>query len=149
MHSERNAKVVPLAEAGSAEATSLELMLRPLRGLLDHPEVTDVCINRPGEVWVEDGAGFRREAGEFATDDWCYAIAKLVGNATQQHVSPEKPILSATLPSGERIQIVLRPAAEHHAIAIRRPCAQAWTLDELDAMGMLERLRVDSRPRLR
>jgi len=138
MPSERNARVVPLAEAGSAEATSLELMLRPLRGLLDHPQVTDVCINRPGEVWVEDGTGFRREAGEFATDDWCYAIAKLVGNATQQHVSAEKPVLSATLPSGERIQIVLRPAAEHHAIAIRRPCAQARTLDELDAMGMLE-----------
>ena len=37
MPSERNARVVPLADAGSAEATSLELMLRPLRELLDDP----------------------------------------------------------------------------------------------------------------
>lgn len=133
MHCAPNPEAAPLAEA-----SSLELMLRPLRSLLDAPDVTDVHINRPGEAWVEDSRGFRRESCAFATDEWCYAIAKLVANATRQHISAEKPLLSATLPSGERIQIVLRPAAEHHAIAIRRPSAQVWRLDELAAMGMLD-----------
>ena len=139
MHCEPSADFASAAQPHGAEASSLELMLRPLRALLDAPEVTDVHINRPGEAWVEDQRGFRREPCAFVTDEWCYAIAKLVANATRQHISAEKPLLSATLPSGERIQIVLRPAAEHHAIAIRRASARVWTLDELHAMGMLER----------
>jgi len=120
------------------EATSLELALRPLRALLDGPGVTDVHINRPGEAWVEDARGWRRERCDFATEAWCYAIAKLVANASQQHVSAAKPLLSATLPSGERIQVVLRPAAAAHAIALRRPSAERWSLDALAARGMLE-----------
>jgi type IV secretion system protein VirB11 len=130
----------PVADppVADTEATSLELMLRPLRAVLDTPDVTDVHINRPGEAWVEDHRGFRREVCPFATDAWCYAIAKLVANATKQHISAEKPLLSATLPSGERIQIVLRPAAEWHSIALRRPSAQVWSLDELAAQGMLD-----------
>jgi type IV secretion system protein VirB11 len=129
--------VVPLgtepAAAAAGEPSSLDLFLVPLRALLDDDAVTEICINRPGEAFVERDAGWSRQALAFATCDWCMAMAKLVANFTKQRVSPSEPLLSATLPSGARIQIVLPPATEDGtvSITIRRPAATLWTLEQL------------------
>ena len=50
-------------------------------------------------------------------------------------ISERAPILSGHLPIGERIQIVLPPAAEKPSITIRRPSHVTFSLDELDRMG--------------
>jgi type IV secretion system protein VirB11 len=50
-------------------------------------------------------------------------------------ISERAPILSGHLPSGERIQIVLPPAAEEPSITIRRPSHVTFSLDELDQKG--------------
>ena len=92
-----------------SEPSALELTLKALRPVLDDPAVTEVCINRPGEAFLETAAGWRREALPFADFAWCVRLAKLVANSTRQRVDEETPILSASLPSGERIQIVKRP----------------------------------------
>ena len=47
---------------------------------------------------------------QFATFEWCTSLAKLVANSTRQRIDAESPLLSASLPGGERIQIVLPPA---------------------------------------
>ena len=59
----------------------------------------------------------------FADYDWCRRLAKLVANSTRQRIDETTPLLSASLPAGERIQIVLPPATRAGcvAITIRRP----------------------------
>lgn len=125
------------------ESSALDLTLRALRPVLSDPEVTDVCINRPGEAYVETRAGWRCIPLTFATFDWCWNVAKLVANSTKQRVDAESPLLSASLPSGERIQIVLPPATMPGTVAltIRRPADEAWTLDELTARGIFRATR--------
>jgi type IV secretion system protein VirB11 len=112
--------------------------LRALRPLLANPEVTELCINRPREAFVELRTGWRREALPFADFEWCLRLAKLVANSTRQRVDAESPLLSASLPSGERIQIVLPPATSQDcvAITIRRPSDQVWSIDELTQNGL-------------
>ena len=66
-----------------AEASALELTLRALRPLLTNPDITEVCINRPGEAYVETRAGWRCEPLPFATYEWCLSLAKLVANFTR------------------------------------------------------------------
>ncbi|MCU0895954.1 MAG: P-type DNA transfer ATPase VirB11 [Burkholderiales bacterium] len=124
--------------ATPAECSALDLSLAPLRPILDDPQVTELCINRPGEAQVQTYAGWSTHALPYADFDWCLALAKLVGSATRQHVSEVHPLLSARLPSGERVQFVLPPAtlARHVSITIRRPGARVRTLDELDARGL-------------
>jgi type IV secretion system protein VirB11 len=39
-------------------ASALELNLRALRPILSDPEVTEVCINRPREAFVETRRGW-------------------------------------------------------------------------------------------
>lgn len=125
------------------EPSSLALFLGPMGTLLDDAEVTEICINQPGSAFVERQTGWTREPLPFATFDWCMSIAKLVANFTRQRISASEPLLSATLPGGERIQIVLPPATEDRtvSITIRRPSNVLWSLAELDGLGMFESTR--------
>ena len=88
-------------------------------------------------------SGWRCVPLAFATFEWCMSLAKLVANSTRQRIDAESPLLSASLPGGERIQIVLPPAttAETVAITIRRPADEVWTLDELAQKGVFRSTR--------
>jgi type IV secretion system protein VirB11 len=139
--------MIPLADERSAavgEATSLDHFLLPMRPLLADPDVTEICINRPGESFVERQSGWSREVTAFASYDWCMGLAKLVGNATKQRVSSSEPLLSATLPGGERIQIVLPPATDEGtvSITIRRPSSTLWTLEQLQDRHVFDETRI-------
>ena len=125
------------------EASALELNLSALRPLLSDPDVTELCINRPGEAFIETRAGWRTQALPFADYAWCHRLAKLVANSTRQRIDEESPLLSASLPSGERIQIVLPPATSQQcvAITIRRPSDHVWSIEELTRSGIFRATR--------
>jgi len=132
----------------AADVSALELTLRALRPLLEQSEITELCINRPGEVFIETGSGWCREALPFADFEWCRRLAKLVANFTRQRIDESSPLLSASLPSGERIQIVIPPATTVGAVAItiRRPSDEVWSLAQLAQRGSLRAAqRADSR----
>ena len=135
------ASVIPVS--GSA----LTQFLVGLRPLLDDPELTELCINRPYEAFVERASGWTRVPLPFASYDWCSQIARLIAAATQQRVCPETPLLSASLPSGERVQIVLPPATPpgQVAITIRKPSDRVMGLDELSATGMFQKCEIGIR----
>lgn len=126
-----------------SSVSALSLTLRALQPLLADPHVTEVCINRPQEAFVETSSGWRREPLPFASFDWCRRLAKLVANSTRQRVDESSPLLSASLPGGERIQIVLPPATTPGcvAITIRRPSQDVWSVAELCRRGLFRMTR--------
>ena len=126
-----------------ADSSALDLTLRALRPILIDKQVTEICINRPGEAYVETRDGWRCVPLVFATFEWCMSLAKLVANSTRQRIDAESPLLSASLPGGERIQIVLPPATTTGtvAITIRRPADEVWTLEELAQKGVFRSTR--------
>jgi len=131
------------APAPAAASSALELTLRALRPLLRDPEVTELCINAPGEAFIETRSGWVRRAVPFADFDWCRRLAKLVANSTHQRIDETSPLLSASLPSGERIQIVMPPATSSGtvAITIRRPASEVWSIEALGERGIFARTR--------
>ncbi len=124
------------------EASALALTVRALRPYL-RDDVMELCINRPHEAFVETSAGWRRERLAFADFDWCSRLAKLIANATQQRIDSSSPLLSASLPTGERVQIVMPPATSAGcvAIAIRRPAEKVWSIAELASRGIFRRAK--------
>jgi type IV secretion system protein VirB11 len=132
---------------GVSDASALDLTLRALRPLLANSDVTELCINRPLEAFIETREGWHREPLPFADFEWCHRLAKLVANSTQQRVDATSPLLSASLPTGERIQIVLPPATSAGcvAITIRRPADQVWSIEELGRRGIFRGTRQASR----
>jgi type IV secretion system protein VirB11 len=122
------------------DVSSLTHTLAPLRRILDDPQVTEVCVNRPHEVFIQTYDGWVRESLSFADYAWCRDFAKLVGSATKQRIDEVTPVLSATLPTGERVQFVLPPAtlSQHVSITVRRPSTRVRTLEELAAGGLFD-----------
>lgn len=122
----------------AAQVSSLSLTLRALNALLSRPDVTEICINRPQEVFLETRTGWQREPLPCATFSWCYRLAKLIANATRQRITEESPLLSAALPTGERVQIVIPPAVPPGTVAItlRKPASTVWTVAELAHAGL-------------
>ncbi|HEY0747053.1 MAG TPA: P-type DNA transfer ATPase VirB11 [Steroidobacteraceae bacterium] len=133
----------PLTARGGAETSALALTLCTLRPLLRRDDVMELCINRPHEAFLETHAGWHREPLAFADFDWCKRLAKLIANFSQQRVDATSPLLSASLPTGERVQIVMPPAttAGCVAIAIRRPADRVWSIEELASRGIFRRTR--------
>ncbi|HEV2270595.1 MAG TPA: P-type DNA transfer ATPase VirB11 [Steroidobacteraceae bacterium] len=124
-------------------ASALELTLRPLRPLLTRPDVMEICINRPSEVFLETRTGWRRESAAYADFDWCRRFAKLVANFSRQRIDEASPLLSASLPGGQRVQIALPPATTQGCVAIniRRPSEEVWSVGELAKRGIFRRTR--------
>jgi type IV secretion system protein VirB11 len=123
-----------------ASSSSLDLTLKPLRVYLDRPEVTELCVNRPGEIFLETDKGWEQIEAPFADFEWCLRLARLIAHYTRQRVDTESPLLSATLPSGERVQIAIPPATmqDHVALTIRRPSQRSWSLLDLAERGIFK-----------
>ncbi|HEY6396735.1 MAG TPA: P-type DNA transfer ATPase VirB11 [Solirubrobacteraceae bacterium] len=132
-----------LSAVATPSTSALELNLRALRPILADPEVTEVCINRPGEAFVETRTGWERRPLPFADFDWCARLAKLIANSTRQRIDEATPLLSASLPTGERAQIVLPPATTPGTVAItlRRPSQEVWSITELARRGIFRATR--------
>jgi type IV secretion system protein VirB11 len=124
------------------QLSSLSLTLRSLRPLL-RPDVTELCINRPEEVFLETRSGWERHALPCADFGWCYRLAKLIANSTQQRITEESPILSAALPTGERVQVVIPPATTPGCVAftVRRPADTVWSLAQMAEAGIFASAR--------
>ncbi len=134
----------PVAETASvgppANFAALETYLAPLRQFLE-AEITELCINGPGEVWVESAAGWERHAVPELTAAHLMTLATLCANASSQAINKQNPVLSAPLPRGERVQVVIPPAASQISITIRKPSKARYTLAQYEASGFFEHAR--------
>lgn len=116
---------------------AINTLLRPLQKFLNQEGITEISINRPQEVWTElNGEMTCHEVSELDFEH-LESIAKLVAKHSEQKISAETPLLSATLPQGYRVQIVLPPAVEQGliAISIRKQALLDITLDDYEKLG--------------
>ncbi|MCE2687031.1 MAG: P-type DNA transfer ATPase VirB11 [Rickettsiales bacterium] len=119
---------------------ALDSYLLPLKQILDRDGVNEVSINRPFEVWIEyKGDMIREELPSFDLQH-LKSLGRLVAQSTEQRLSEEEPLLSATLPNGYRVQIVFPPACEQGCVvmSIRKPSSLQWNLDDYEKMGMFD-----------
>lgn len=128
---------------GDDDSTSSLHLLQPLQPFLDGDDVLEVCINRPGSVWVERHRGWQEHDAPQLTLERCLRLAKALGTLTRQVTDQQHPLLAASLPMGERVQIVQPPACARGSVSftIRKPSTQLLTLDDLARSGLFSRTR--------
>jgi type IV secretion system protein VirB11 len=116
----------------------LSAYLAPLSPWLSRPDVTDVLVNRPGEVWVETtGGGMTREPADQLDETALQRLARQIAAASHQGVNREQPLLSATLPDGARVQVVAPPATRGGlALAVRKHLISDLSIGDLDRDGL-------------
>lgn len=119
---------------------ALETYLLPFKRIFAEDGVNEVMINKPGEVWVENKGDQRLISIPEIDIDHLLGLGRLVAQSTEQQISEEKPLLSATLPNGYRIQIIFPPAVEPNmaAFAIRKGSTMHLSLDEYAKIGAFD-----------
>ena len=101
--------------------------------------VTEVIINRAGEIWTEDADGFHRYPAHFTYAD-LMQLANVLCIYNDKHDLHEKLTQSIRLPDGERGHIVIPPACEPETVvfAFRKPSTSRFTLDDYINTGRLK-----------
>lgn len=117
---------------------ALERHLQPLMPFLSEDGVTEVCINHPKEVYVEQQGQFIRQQVDQLDRYFLEALAGLIAEYNNKDFP--SPLLSGSLPSGERVQWVMEPACEQGNLvcAIRRPQIQHKSLQDYQDRGAFD-----------
>lgn len=113
-----------------------------MRVHLDAPGVQEVCVNRPGELLVETAEGWRSMPAPEMTQERCLSLATAVATFCDQQINQERPLLAATLPSGERVQFAIPPVVSRGTVSItlRKPASIIKDLGALEREGLLQRI---------
>lgn len=110
--------------------------LGPIEQLLRQPDITDVLVNGPSEVWVERSGRLERVPISFADDAAIVAAVERVVAPLGLRIDRASPALDARLPDGSRLHAVIPPAAvDGPILAIRRFSPAVTDLDDLVAAG--------------
>jgi type IV secretion system protein VirB11 len=111
---------------------------------LNDPDVTEISINKPGEVYIERASGWHRIPVEALTFDRARQFCTAILNAsnTGQSITNSHPLVSFTFPTGQRAQFVMPPACEPGSISItiRVPNKHSFTLEQYKETGFFSRL---------
>jgi type IV secretion system protein VirB11 len=115
------------------------------RAFLDDPKVSEICVNRPGEVWIERMGmpSMERIENDAITPDALQNLARQIARVSSQAVNDECPLLSASLSTGERVQIVLQPLSRHGiALSIRKQVTRDMCFDDYAKAGAFEAIEL-------
>lgn len=129
-------------EPNQAEFGSIYLQsyLEPLRPWLDASDVTEILVNRPGEIWVERAGAAAMERHDVAelNSSLLARLSHQIARSNFQGINRESPLLSATLPGGVRVQIIAPPATRNGvAVAFRK-----HVLNDIDVSQFLAQTRL-------
>ncbi|MGM4984717.1 P-type DNA transfer ATPase VirB11 [Rhizobium sp. OK494] len=122
----------------ASDAGVVRELLSPLSRFLKDASLYEIVINRPEEVLTEGPEGWQSHELPKLGFDKLMRLARAVASYSNQAIDESRPILSATLPDEERIQIVVPPATTKGtvSITIRKPSAVTLTLDDLEGAGL-------------
>ena len=115
----------PLLSAARAEALKEEVLadvhgLGPLEPVLSMPDVTDILVNGPGPVWVEQGGRVRALDLQLDTETIRHLVERVVAPLGLR-ADRSAPLVDARLPDGSRVHVVMPPlAVDGPYLTIRR-----------------------------
>jgi type IV secretion system protein VirB11 len=148
MLSSGNAVETPQGGNGKAarqfgQDTSVRFLLQPFGLFLEDPDITEVCVNRPGEVYCERQSAWEYHEAPALDLAHCRSLGVAVANYSSNEISEGHPILSAVLPEGERIQVIFPPACERETISvtIRKPSRRIITVDDFESQGFFDHVK--------
>lgn len=142
----RATPTAPTASERHASRIVLERYLMPFAPFLSQADLTEIVVNRPGEVFTEGPGGWHRHELHDLSHTHLMHLATAAAGYTRQDIGPDHPIVSTTLPGEERCQIVVPPAvpAGTVSLAIRKPSTVTMTLEDFEERNLFSDIRVTS-----
>lgn len=109
----------------------------PLQPFLDDPQVEEIWINSPGKVFVARDGRSELTTTILTAAEVRDLVEKML-KSSGRRVDLSTPFVDATLPTGERVHVVIPDITrEHWAVNVRKFVVRAHGLDELVGLGTL------------
>ncbi len=130
------------------------LGLGPLEPLLADESITDIMVNGPHQVYVEQGGKLNLTSVKFRDDSHVLNVARRIVSQVGRRVDETTPLVDARLKDGSRVNIIIPPLAiDGPSISIRKFAKKKITLDVMMRQGnisepMCTLLKIASRSRL-
>ncbi len=107
---------------------SIATFLAPVKPFLDDDTVTEILINGPTEIWIEQKGKLTRTDASFGDEITLQAAVRNIAQFVKRQIDSQHPTLDARLPNGSRIHAVLPPAARKGTTVAIRKFAKAAQL---------------------
>ena len=135
--------------SGDRDRMIIELMdevfgLGPLEVLMNDPEISDILVNRPHEVYVERHGQLEVTDVIFADANHVTRIIQRLTSRVGRRIDEVSPMVDARLPDGSRINAVIPPLAlDGPVLSIRRFGAKPLEVDDLLLNGSVTQEMAD------
>ncbi len=118
--------------------------LGPLERLMDDPEISDILVNGPEQVYVERHGQLELSDVVFADERHVMRIIQRVVSRVGRRIDEVSPAVDARLPDGSRVNAIIPPLAiDGPSLSIRRFGAQPLGVDDLVKIGSAPQPLVD------
>ncbi len=129
------------------------LGLGPLEPLIADETITDIMVNGPYQIYVEQNGKLRLTDIKFRDNQHVLNICTRIVTKVGRRVDESSPICDARLLDGSRVNIIIPPLAiDGASISIRKFAKQKITFDQMVGSSMSEEmatvLRIAGRVRL-
>ncbi len=110
--------------------------LAPIKDLLDDEKVSEIMINGPFEIFVEQKGLVYKTPNKFRDEENLLSAIRAIAQSVGKKIDNDNPRLDARLPDGSRIHAVLPPMARSGTtVAIRKFSKEKLTLKDLINFG--------------
>ena len=106
------------------------LGLGPLEPLLREESVSEIMVNAPDQIFVEQGGRIYDSGFSFRDEEHLLRIVERIVSPLGRHVDESSPMVDARLPDGSRVNIVVPPAPPGGAKVTLRKFAKRRLRDE-------------------
>lgn len=122
------------------DTTVLEVYLAPLTPFLAPDEVTELVVNRPGELAIETAGRWSWHEAPKLSEAWLRTLAVSAAAFTGQDVGSDHPLCATVLPGDIRCQIVLPPVAPEGTVSLtlRKPSKRRLGLRAFAEAGLFD-----------
>ena len=108
-----------------------------LQELVDDPEITEIMVNGPEEIFVESKGRIRRWEKRFESKEQLLDLIQQIVSSVNRIVNTSSPIADARLADGSRVHVVLEPVALDGPILTIRKFPEPVTMERLLRYGSI------------
>ncbi len=110
----------------------------PLQRLLDDPTVTEIMVNGPEAVYVEQHGKLTRAGVRFASEEHLRRVIERIVSRVGRRIDESSPLVDARLADGSRVNAVIPPLAfGGSSLTIRKFSKDPFKVEDLIGFGTL------------
>ncbi len=110
----------------------------PITPLIRNPDITEIMVNGPNQVYIEKEGRIEKTNVKFRDDNHIMHIIERIVTPLGRRIDESSPMVDARLPDGSRVNAIIHPLAlDGPHLTIRKFAEDPYTIEDLINFGTL------------